>query len=503
MKQAVVFIHGIGEQKPMDTLRRFVSAVLPPAKPGREQYWNKPDPMAELFELRRLQKVGRPGTHFYEYYWAYHIEGTQLTHLLEWIWGLIRRPRIEIPKTLRGVWWVSRLLIGLLAITTMLGGVGHVLDWYDKLPASGFIWLAITGVLSLLQYLLVYYLGDAARYLSPQPSNIDLRQKIRAEGIQLLRKLHESGKYDRIIVVGHSLGSVIGYDIITRLWQEYNEIYTGFTPNNQALYDLLDNGQAPQPMLRDELPDAGKNLCENAPDAFERWRKCQRNAWIEQRFWGNPWRISDFVTLGSPLAHAMLLLANSEDDFAQRKRQRELPTCPPQRDTNGYGYAADTTYAIQDKKFKPLYLHHAAPFAVTRWTNLYFPVYGGLGGDFIGGPLRPVLGLGIKDVPVQNPALGALRNRSPLAHTTYWHQVLADVATSVSQSETSSATDQHLEPTLAALNKALNLRELRKYHVPDHGETSTVDKDAGGATDQDTDYNDEDEVVKDNEPAPA
>lgn len=469
MKQAVVLIHGIGEQKPMDTLRRFVSAVLPPAEPGREQYWSKPDPMAELFELRRLQKVGRPGTHFYEYYWAYHIEGTQLTHLLEWIWGLIRRPRSEIPTSLCGVWWVSRLLIGLLVVTTFLGGVGHVLDWYDKLPASGVIWLAITAVLSLLQYLLVYYLGDAARYLSPQPSNIDLRQKIRAEGIQLLRKLHESGKYDRIIVVGHSLGSVIGYDIITRLWQEYNELYTGFTPDNQTLYELLDKGESPQPMLRDELPDAGKNLLDNTPEAFNVWRKCQRNAWIEQKYWGNPWRISDFITLGSPLAHAMLLLANSEEDFAQRKRQRELPTCPPQRDTNGYGYAADTTYEIQDKKFKPLYLHHAAPFAVTRWTNLYFPVFGSLGGDFIGGPLRPVLGLGIKDVPVQNPALSQLRNHSPLAHTAYWQQILTEIASATPHSETASAADQPLEPTLTALRKALNLRELSKYHVPTAG----------------------------------
>lgn len=68
------------------------------------------------------------------------------------------------------------------------------------------------------QYFLLSYLGDAARYLSPSPRNISLRQQVRANGIKLLRHLHASGRYDRIVVVGHSLGSVIGYDILKHYW---------------------------------------------------------------------------------------------------------------------------------------------------------------------------------------------------------------------------------------------------------------------------------------------
>jgi len=37
-RQAVLVIHGIGEQKPMETLRSFVSAVLP-----GEGVFSKPD----------------------------------------------------------------------------------------------------------------------------------------------------------------------------------------------------------------------------------------------------------------------------------------------------------------------------------------------------------------------------------------------------------------------------------------------------------------------------
>ena len=40
MKQAVVLIHGIGEQKPMDTVRGFVESVLPPSVNDGEQYWS-------------------------------------------------------------------------------------------------------------------------------------------------------------------------------------------------------------------------------------------------------------------------------------------------------------------------------------------------------------------------------------------------------------------------------------------------------------------------------
>src|SRR3546814_7591010 len=43
--------------------------------------------------------------------------------------------------------------------------------------------------------------GDAARYFSPDPDNVEARQKIRLAGIQVIEKLTASKAYDRIIVV--------------------------------------------------------------------------------------------------------------------------------------------------------------------------------------------------------------------------------------------------------------------------------------------------------------
>jgi hypothetical protein len=45
-------------------------------------------------------------------------------------------------------------------------------------------------------------------------------------------------------------------------------------------------------------------------------------------------------------------------------------------------------------------LYHAAPFAVTRWTNIWFPPRWGIFGDWFGGPVAPVFGAGIADRPV-------------------------------------------------------------------------------------------------------
>jgi hypothetical protein len=65
-------------------------------------------------------------------------------------------------------------------------------------------------------------------------------------------------------------------------------------------------------------------------------------------------------------------------------------------------------------------LHHGAPFAPTRWTNLYFPTTALLFGDPVGGPAAPVFGAGIVDVPVWHPSW--MRRRTPKAHSSYWHR---------------------------------------------------------------------------------
>src|SRR5262249_24245572 len=97
-KIAVILIHGIGEQRPMETIRSFVAAAW--SQDGEvhgkrdAQIWSKPDDISESFELRRLttdfSKAGER-VDFFEYYWAHLMSGTELIDVGDWILGLISR----------------------------------------------------------------------------------------------------------------------------------------------------------------------------------------------------------------------------------------------------------------------------------------------------------------------------------------------------------------------------------------------------------------------------
>ncbi len=314
--QAVIFIHGIGEQRPMETLRRFVEAVLPDPPQGGEKYFSKPDRLSESFELRKLQDRTQPRTHFYEYYWAYKVSGTTFGHIWNWLSSLLFRWPKRIPKHLKPYWYLSWILIIVAAIAAVLGLVETYTEFTARFPT----WLvsAVSAIIfSVIQSSILYRLGDAARYLSPRPANIKLRHEIRADGVKLLRNIHESGDYDRVILVGHSLGSVIAYDILNYYWQEVNTVYTEPVEADQKALEAV---EACGEVLYDRRSEA----------TLQAYTEAQKALWWELRELGHPWLVTDLVTLGSPLAHAALLMAEDEDDLKARQRQRELPINPPE-----------------------------------------------------------------------------------------------------------------------------------------------------------------------------
>jgi hypothetical protein len=408
MRQAVVVIHGIGEQRPMSTLRAFVAHVVPASEQNRSRIFSKPDRMSESFELRRLsveKSRRRPTTDFYEYYWAHHMEGTKLRHLWPWFRALLLRSPRSVPPQLRVVW----LLSWALAVGALVAFVSSRLASTDDGGSRAWLSLVLAVAFAVVQGFAIKWLGDAARYLSPLPSNIAVRHTIRSEGIELLRQIHQSERYDRIVIVGHSLGSVIGLDILSFLWSEVNAL-TG-TPDRVA-----------QPEIQ-RVDDLGHALSlESTAGEIVQFQDAQRALWLEQRQIGVPWLVTDFVTLGSPLAHAALLLATDASDLRVRQDQREIPTCPPvedrprRRSERGYYHYVEQ-FEINGRRSSVRVLHHAALFANTRWSNIYVPVRLGLVGDHVGGPLRPAFGPGIRDVPVTD---GPLRFVPLMAHTRYW-----------------------------------------------------------------------------------
>lgn len=390
-KQAVVLIHGIGEQVPMDTLRGFVKAVWTTDESVRNPYvpdqvWSKPDNVSQNYELRRLTTAeGKSGkrTDFFEFYWADLMEGTEVEHVKAWLKLLLFRSPRRVPTQLRGIWWTVALFV--------LVAVGlAVASFFNLLPVkvAGLVGAISTVLTGLLLWPIKKVAGDAARYLHVAPPNIGKRRIIREAGIQLLQRLHDSGDYDRIILVGHSLGTVIGYDILTQLWPRYNTKHIGTTsPDPDPLEKLA------------AKPDLNPEEYQAAQTAYASTLKAA----------GSPWLITDFITMGSPLAHAPFLLTRKPEEFQTKKTERELPTCPPTLET--VKKTPRFCYPL-NKAWVP---NHSAVFAPTRWTNLYFPCAWTLKGDVVGGPLQSVFGAGIHDIPVSTTIQGGLLN-----HTHYW-----------------------------------------------------------------------------------
>ena len=483
-KLAVVMIHGMGEQQPMQTLRGFVASlwsadksVLDTAAYGADAgtVWSKPDTRTGSLELRRMTtRPSRASTlypdgvrsDFYEFYWADLTESTTRRQLEDWLGMLMLRGPGRVPARVFPVWvtlWViaALLVLAVAGIAFKIAAVNafQLIDKAEYPQLTPFTDKALPFLIGFLVFasvitrvFLIPYFGDVARYTRPLPDNISIRRDIRARGLELLRRLHDEPYYDRVIIAAHSLGSVIAYDLVSYLWSERLEKVT-FQQGDPALAALRDVEK-----LGDALRKKGVGTTDADRAAY---RAAQADFRTELSAMGMPggaggpqpapWLISDLVTFGSPLTHAEFLLAYDRKELQEREKEREIPVCPPDTEP------ADTAARALLKTTGPVELlsyvsgnpaagqwkiHHAAAFGAVRWTNLYDPAEAILFGDIVGGPLRDLFGHGIEDVPVimRRPLPWPLSRI--FTHTEYWTDHGAPDAPS---------------PHILALRRALNL----------------------------------------------
>ena len=452
--QAVVVIHGMGEQRPMDTIKAFVKAVWETEEvitanklPHPTQVWSKPDVRTGSLELRRIttrESIASASfprgvrTDFYELYWADLTAGSTWDQFTGWVRGLLLRPLSRVPPDVRLAWvvlWIAALAVVALAVLAAVPA-----DSWRKIHAD---WLAEWHWLlafvaaafgAWLHKIATATFGRVVRYTKADPSNIAARQAVRERGLKLLSALHEGTHYKRIIIVSHSLGTMLAHDLLSYFWaqREAPRRIAETSPEFDALCELERAAAAvdrpnPTAAVLDEYYAAQRRLrvalaARPAPPAQN-----------PQTSSDPRWLITDFVTLGSPLAHAEFLIAASAEDLAQRKFERELPESPPLRedlDPNVFRLAQATGKLPVGPDFKTSKLisfpppsaphvwelHHAAPFAVVRWINVYDTASLVFRGDIIGGPLANAFGPAIIDIDLKS-----LRGQSrSFTHTKYW-----------------------------------------------------------------------------------
>jgi len=125
---------------------------------------------------------------------------------------------------------IGGLAIWVVAIIPYIPWVVSALKWLSKLEIPIFkqVYGTLTSILKaaagLFQNQLEkYFAGDVVRYLDldPRSKHYETRQKIINGAVDELCALMDDD-YDRIIIAGHSLGSVIAYDAINRIILQMN-----------------------------------------------------------------------------------------------------------------------------------------------------------------------------------------------------------------------------------------------------------------------------------------
>lgn len=482
-KQAVVVIHGMGEQIPMDTIKSFVKAVWEKDEritqnglPYPTQVWSKPDLRTGSLELRRIttresilsppEYPGGVRTDFYELYWADLTGGTAWSALSAWVGGLLFRPWSRVPRDVRLAWvflWVASIVVVTIGTLPLLPDD----IWQLIAPQWAIKWkwapTAIAGAFGVaLHRMVLASFGRVVRYTRAGPDNIAAREAVRERGLKLLEALHKGSDYKRIVIVSHSLGTILALDLLNYFWsrrEAARSIREG-TPEFNALCELetaashIDRTKH-EPLLLKTYLEAQRTL---------RLLLAKRTAPVPATSSApasddERWLISDFVTLGSPLTHAEFLLAKDDSDLRERIVARELPKSPPFRedlDPKTLERAKRTGKLPISSTTKPTGLfsfphpriidawqmHHAAPFAVVRWSNIYDPSRFVFCGDVVGGPLAKNFGPAIIDVNLRD-----LRRRQSwsFTHTKYW-----------AYDEKSPQVNLHVD----ALRTAVNLLDL-------------------------------------------
>ena len=417
VRQAVVIVHGMGEQRPLGTLNRFIKAALTPRTDKGKTFYSQPDRVTDSFESRRYiapryapdDVEVHAQTEFYEYHWAHLMQGNKLGDLWPTFRRMLFRWVTRVPAGLRAVWVLFWVLLAVAVVVLTRNGWDDGGDVVQTLLGTG-----ITG--TVLAYLVTRVLPgaltnsfvDVVRYLDTSPRSYEVRREIRKGMVDLLRALHDKGRYDRIVVVAHSLGAYIAYDGISYLWAHVNKLHGGKNLAGGAPAGLQEVER-----LASDLPERP------SAEQVDAYQDAQRALWLGLREQGNPWRITDFVSVGTPMYFADDLYTRNRGEFDERVKRWEFATCPPQAEGGGpWNNVNRTPLWFSWLNGRRRVLYHGAPFAVVRWTNMWFPARFGVLGDWFGGPLAPLFGWGIKDVPLTG---NGRKPRIPAAaHTMYF-----------------------------------------------------------------------------------
>ena len=153
--------------------------------------------------------------------------------LLWWITVIVGRFVRDLGDS-RGRWLTVAMVVAFSFLVAAIILVVHrffgTLEGSERFMAAqrGIAWPLLVAVSAFIRLVLVQFVGDVAIYVMPYKVDAfnDIRKEIKeavykvAHAVYALTDKAGKAEYDRVIVVGHSLGSVIAYDALNRLIHE-------------------------------------------------------------------------------------------------------------------------------------------------------------------------------------------------------------------------------------------------------------------------------------------
>ncbi len=238
---AFVVIHGAGSHRPFATLDKFVrgfAQVLKRSNPNLERWWRHELHRHEdwIEHYVSLAPEGKPKLDFYEYYWdCYMDHRVDLSEVIKWINQISdsarkfykRNPELSIKHAAGdsdlfdkdGEFKVAGYFI-------LFGWVGRILRLLQRVGIARIPVLStlITLLLNRASNLMSDMMGDVVIYSTAdvRSNNYAVRQRLLSGAVETLKTLLERDDYGQIIVVGHSLGTVIAYDALNRIIVDMN-----------------------------------------------------------------------------------------------------------------------------------------------------------------------------------------------------------------------------------------------------------------------------------------
>ena len=350
-------IHGIGEQRPMDTITDFVRAVWETdpdvcrnGKPLPAETWSKPDVRTGSLELRRIttrESTPTPAfprgarSDFYELYWADLSAGSTWDEVRSWVAGLLcRNPFTSVPRDVMLAWialWVLCPGDPRLACRKRAAEGRH--DLSNPIPrAFGHCLSCFGGRRGSWPQSLPFWPGSRTASLFPMR---DAWCAIRGRRRTTLPRARTFGNE----------GSRCSTNCIGKIISASSSSATASVRSWPMILSVT-SGQGATRAARSLKARQNSRRCGGSSSLSWRLRRrprTRRSPHFVRRnrtshgFFGSArrpranepdarWLITDLVTLGSPLAHADFLLAKSAKEMDERILHREFPTCPPVRE---------------------------------------------------------------------------------------------------------------------------------------------------------------------------